>query len=294
MPSLRPSVIVTGLNGLVGTEFAEKFGSAYELTGVDRQNPSHPTDITNLDEVRLLWQNSSAEFVIHLAAFTDVTAAWQQTGDKTGAAYQVNVTGTENIVRACAETGKHLIHVSTAYVFDGEKPTAYLETDTPHPIEWYGETKYAAEQVVMASLSPWTILRIDQPFRSQPFAKPDAIRKLVGLIQREPAVPLFNNHYFGPTFLGDFSRILDWVLRTKTTGLFHASSGEQWSDFALAEAVNEAFSLGRTLKVGDLHEYLKTSQRPYQKNTALNCQKLFGQLDFKPKTILESLSTIRL
>lgn len=159
------SVITTGLNGLVGSKFEQLFSDKYSFDRMDASSKDNPVDITDLNQVMNVFKSSSAKSVIHLAAYTNVTGAWEQTDDKTGPAYLVNVEGTKNIVKACQETGKHLIHISTAYVFNGENEAMYLESDPVSPIEWYGQTKAWAEEAVMSSNTPWTIFRIDQPFR---------------------------------------------------------------------------------------------------------------------------------
>jgi dTDP-4-dehydrorhamnose reductase len=287
-------LLTTGLNGLVGSKLADDFAEQYEFENLDQRHPTHPVDITNAAQVQQLFAASSAQTVVHFAAYTDVTGAWTQSGDKNGVAYQVNVVGTENIVAAAEATGKHLIHISTSYVFDGEKEGLYTEDDQPNPIEWYGQTKLLAEEVVQARSTAWTILRIDQPFRSDTFSKPDAVRKMIQLITAEKPNPLFANHFFGPTFIDDFAKVIDWVIRTQTTGLFHASSGESWSDYEFGQAINETFELGKELRKGDLDEYLKTAQRPYQRNTAMSCEKLKNSLDFELHPIRQALETVQI
>jgi len=285
-------IIGTGLNGLVGSKLVDDFSSKYSFETLDISDPKNPVDITDFDQVLAAFSSSSAEFVVHMAAFTNVTAAWEQREDKSGLAYQVNVAGTENIAKACQETNKHLIHISTAYVFNGEKQGLYTEQDTKDPIEWYGQTKAWAEDVVQESPIDWTILRIDQPFRSDVFPREDIAHRVISGLKDGSLYPQFTNHYFGPTFIDDFAKVIDWVVRTKTKGLFHASSGEQWSDYDFAQLLNEQLDLKAEVKKGDLDQYLKTLNRPYQRNTALDCTKLEQALDFKMKNIKEAVKLI--
>lgn len=280
----------TGLNGLVGSKFVADFSDIYDFDNLDLRNSVRPVDITNEKQVRAVLSGSNSKFVVHMAAYTDVTGAWQQTGDTNGVCYSVNVKGTENLVKVCAQTGKHLIYLSTAYVFDGEKTTPYLETDKTNPIEWYGKTKALAEEAIQKSNIDWTILRIDQPFRNDPFEKVDTLHRVIDGIKSGKLYPQFTDHRFGPTYINDFVKIIDLIIRQKMTGLYHASSGESWTDFEFAKLVNDALQLGFEVKEGSLAKYLETSNRPYQKNTALNIDKIKGSLDFELKTIQKAVA----
>jgi dTDP-4-dehydrorhamnose reductase len=77
------------------------------------------------------------------------------------------------------------------------------------------------------------------------------------------------------------------------TGLYHASSGESWTDFDFANTINDVFELGKIVKPGNLDEYLQTATRPYQKNTALNCNRLKNMLDIELKTVLQALKEVK-
>lgn len=292
---MQQTLITTGLNGLVGSKFAQDFKNQYQFHSLDLRHPTHPVDITNYESVIQAFEaKPEAKFVLHLAAFTDVTAAWNQQGDKNGLVYKINVDGTKNIIKACQQTNKHLIHISTAYVFNGEKETLYTEADPMQPIEWYGQTKAWAEEAVTNSDLNWTILRIDQPFRSDSFEKVDMAHKIIQGLQANKLYPMFDNHYFGPTFIDDFAKVIDFIVRTGQTGLFHASSGEKWSDYDFAVAIKEGLNLAGEVKKGDLAAYLASLNRPYQKNTALDCTKLKNALDFELISIQEAIKKIQL
>jgi dTDP-4-dehydrorhamnose reductase len=287
-------LLTTGLNGLVGSKFAQIFQDKYQFDSLDLRHPTHPVDITDQTAVDQAIQESEAETLIHLAAFTNVNAAWEQRGDKNGLVYQVNVNGTQNIIEACKKYDKHLIHISTAYVFDGNKETMYTEQDEPNPIEWYGQTKWEAEQLVMGSSLDWTILRIDQPFRSDPFEKTDIAHKIANKLQAGELYPMFDNHFVGPTYIDDFAKVLDYFVLNKETGLFHATSGEKWSDYQLAQTINQKHDLDGSVERGDLDDYLKKLNRPYQRNTALDSSKLTSRLEFELQSVEEALAQLEI
>lgn len=291
---MKKPILVTGANGLVGSKFIQMFADKYEFETLDISDEKNPVDITNHSQVCTALENSEAEYIVHYAAYTDVTGAWKQNGDKTGIAYKVNVDGTRNVIQACQKTNKHLIHVSTAYVFNGEKEGLYTEDDQLSPIEWYGHTKAEAERLITDSDIKWNILRIDQPFRSDTQVRPDVVRRIAKGLKDKNLYPQFNNHYFGPTFIDDFARVVDFMIRTGTTGLFNASSGERWTDFDFANLVNKTLNLSGEIKSGDLEEYLKTLDRPYQRNTAMDASKLKGVLDFQLMSVENALKEVKL
>ncbi|HOA11985.1 MAG TPA: sugar nucleotide-binding protein [Candidatus Woesebacteria bacterium] len=289
----KQHILGTGLNGLVGSKFVSDFSDRYLFDNLDLRDKQRPVDITQQQQVESVIAQSAAKFLIHFAAFTNVTAAFAQSGDKNGLCYQVNVVGTKNIAQACQKFNKHLIHISTAYVFNGEKEGLYTEQDPLSPIEWYGQTKAWAEEVVQSTPGlTWTILRIDQPFRSDPFAKLDVAWKLIEGMRAGKIYPQFTDHYFGPTYIDDFAKVLDAVIRLNLTGLYHATSGEQWTDFDFARSLAQQLHIDYQVEAGSLAKYLETSQRPYQKNTALSVDKLKSVLDFSLTPITTAMSHI--
>jgi len=286
------AVLGTGLSGLVGSKIVELLSPALQFENMDLSHPTHPTDITQFDQVLAAVEASPATTLLHFAAYTDVSKAWEQRDDKTGPAYQVNVIGTQNMAEAAKQTGKHLVHISTAYVFDGEKEQPYTEEDPVQPIEWYGQTKAWAEEAVQNSGASWTILRIDQPFRSDPFARLDVVHRIIAGLQQGTLPPQFTNHWIGPTFVDDFATVVSWAITSKREGVFHASSGEKWTDFELASAIQELLKISGKVEKGDLSAYLAKSTRPYQRNTSMSTEKLRKELEAPQVTIREAIRRV--
>lgn len=284
-------ILGTGLSGLVGSRIVDQLSDC-QFSNLDLTTG---VDITNELQVMDAVQKSPAEVILHLAAFTDPNAAWDQKGDKNGMCYKVNVLGTENLVKAAQAFNKHFIHVSTAFVFDGTKEDMYVEADEVHPIEWYGETKALAEEVVQQKCDHWTIFRIDQPFRSDTYEKkPDSTHKTIFGIQSKTLHPQFVDHWFSPTILEDFALAIQWVAKNKSQGIFHATSNVKVSDFEYATMINDALHLNGEIQRGFLDNYLKTLNRPYQRNTAMCSTKLQETLNIIPTPLSEALERITL
>lgn len=267
----KTALLGTGLTGLVGSKFVESYAHEFEFTNLDL---STGVDITNEATVKKAIITHPAEVIVHFAAFTDVSKAHTQNGDTSGVVYKVNVDGTKYIAQAAKESGKHLIHISTAYVFDGEKEGLYTEEDAVNPIEWYGQTKALAEEVVRDSGVSHTILRIDQPYRQDEYVKLDILHRIKKGLQEGTLPPMFTNHTFTATKIEEFADTLHFMVQHRSAGIFHATTDPALSDYEFALKVQEQFHLAGEVKKGDLIAYLKTVNRPYQKNTALSIEKL--------------------
>lgn len=288
----KPSIIVTGSNGLIGSKFVSEVEHEFTIVPADINSDSNPIDITNKSQVFELIESTQPVALVHFAAFTNVTAAWEQSNDKTGPAYMVNIVGTQNIVEACEHLGVHLIHISTAYVFDGTKKDMYVESDTPSPIEWYGQTKAEAEDVVVKSNCKYTVFRIDQPFRSDDFARFDVVRRTVRGMLTDSLYPQFTDHFFAPTYIDDFAAALRWAILEKALGIYHCTTNSKLSDFEFATHIQQQLEVEYQIKKTTLAEYLKTTSRPYQQNTALNSDKLLLDSKLELMSLPKALSNV--
>lgn len=127
-------------------------------------------DITDARQVMSMCERLMPSVVVHAAAFTDVRGA--ETARER--CWDVNVNGTRNIARAANATGAHMVHISTDYVFSGEKGM-YRENDVPGPVaNYYALTKLVAEQVVRASCEVGSHLVIRTSFRPRKWPYPTA------------------------------------------------------------------------------------------------------------------------
>ena len=192
---------------------------------------------------KVFTNNPDAVTVLHLAAFTDVNGAWSQNKDQNGLCFQLNVTGTQNIVNLCKKYGKYLIHISTDYVFDGTKEGKYLETDTSSPIEWYGETKYLAEKVVLDSGIKAAILRLAFPYRASFEPKKDIVRQLINDLNVCKLYPQWTDHFTSPTYIDDIAVAVRNFIDNQYTGIYHCSRSSAQSPFDMCQLIAEVFGL---------------------------------------------------
>lgn len=291
---MKPQIIGTGLSGLVGSRVVEMLKNKYDFvdfsleTGVDILNESQ------LQEKFLA--HPSAKAVIHLAAFTDTTAAWTQRGDKKGLCYQLNVIGTQNIVNLCRRYHKYLVYISTDFVFDGTKNGSYTETDTPNPIEWYGQTKKLAEDIVKANLPNSAVARIAFPYRATFTPKKDIVRKIIDGFAASKLNPFFTDQITTPTFIDDIANSLDYFFTNQPVGTYHLVGSSSQSPYDLALKIADIFNFDHNLVTpGSLVDYQKTlppDSRPWQLNLALSNNKI-KSLGLNIKDLTAGLKTMK-
>ena len=112
-------------------------------------------DICSTDSINRFLTDNQFYSVINCAAYTAVDHA----ETNRAAAFDVNSSGASNVAQACHNSNTRLVHISTDYVFDGEKDEPYLETDEVNPINVYGESKAEGESKIAEVMPEATIIR---------------------------------------------------------------------------------------------------------------------------------------
>ena len=149
-------IAVTGWEGTIGSEL------------VDRGYEPLKCDITNLDEVNSEIHRVDPDVIVHCAAMTNVGDC----EDDDRGAFAVNVNGVNNILYDFTGT---LVYLSTVHVFDGTKYWAYSEKHKPSPVNTYGFTKWAGEEVAKMNMGRTIVVRISKIF-DWDFIRPDVER----------------------------------------------------------------------------------------------------------------------
>ncbi len=264
-------ILGTGLSGLVGSAIVKHLSDRFEFHNLDLTS-----GVNILDEqtVSKALDEHPTDCLLHLAAFTDVNAAQQQLHQKEQSCYQVNVVGTENIARQCAQRNIHLIHLSTGYVFDGLKHAPYGEDDTKNPTDWYSITKSEAEEKVIQFLPTSTILRINFPYRQDEFPKKDIWHKMATALAEGKTGPFFADHYFTLSPIEWLTKVIAWNIDHKPAGIFHATTETVYSDYTLAQEIAIHFGFQQELQASSVKVFNQTAERPYQPSLILSNRKL--------------------
>lgn len=267
-------VLLTGANGQLGWEVARRAaarGLAVHAAG------SAELDISDAQAVERVVHELRPRVVVNAAAFTAVDRA----ESNAEAAFRVNRDGPAYLAAACARHGAALIHVSTDYVFDGGKPTAYVEDDPIAPLGVYGASKAAGEAAVRAALPEHVILRTAWVYGVH---GANFVKTMLRLAETRDELRVVDDQRGCPTFAGDLAEaILAIAARIKAGGMpaegygtFHCAGAgpTTWRLFAARIFELAAPRLGKTPTVTPIttSEYPTPAARPA--NSVLDCGKL--------------------
>jgi len=257
-------VLVVGSGGQLGFELARACWPA-GLGVVAR--PRAGLDITDAAALRANLAELRPKIIVNAAAYTEVDRA----EDEPERAFAVNRDGAGQLARA----GLPLIHVSTDYVFDGEKHDAYVESDTTRPLGVYGSSKLEGERVIRETLAEHVIVRASWVFGAH---GKNFVKTMLRLASERDVVRVVDDQRGSPTPAADLAsaivRIVERVLADRGRfGTFHfgGAPATTWHGFAAAIFEEHRARGGRVPKL----EAITTDQYPLKaaraKNSVLGC-----------------------
>jgi dTDP-4-dehydrorhamnose reductase len=267
------SVLVLGGSGLVGAcvrqRWAETPGDSAQLSAepLHVEAPSH-AELNVLDERVLARyvEMSPAQSVINFAAWADVDGAEAEVDDTTGRVYALNVDFPRRLAALCKQSGKHVVHISTDYVFDGTRADRpYAEGDATRALSWYAETKLRGEQAMLASGASACIARIEMPFTGRQHTRRDLARTIAARLGAGQPVQGVADQHITPVFVDDAADALRRLLETRWTGIVHVASTTSTTPYLLACAIGRSLGLPLDLIQEDAFERFsktRTALRP--------------------------------
>jgi dTDP-4-dehydrorhamnose reductase len=226
-------VFITGHKGQLGTALRQR------LSGRELHFGDLPEwDITDAGQVAAAFRAARPDAVIHAAALTRVDFCAEHPDE----AMRVNGVGTYNVAAACRAVGAVLVAVSTNEVFDGTASEPYQEHDRPHPINAYGASKWAAEQMA-AWIAPRHIIA-----RTAWMYGPGGenfIHKIIARARAGEPLSVVTDEIGSPTYVGDLADALARLLGTELHGAVHLVNEGACSRYAFAEEILRLAGLGQ-------------------------------------------------
>ena len=225
-------VLVTGSSGQLGQslQFIAPNYPQIDFVFCD----SKILDITNFENCEAIFSKFNPDFCINAAAYTAVDKA-ESEPEK---AFAINVTGAKNLAEVSKKFDTVLLHISTDFVFDGNKKTPYLEQDLPNPTGVYGQTKLDGEKAIQQVLEKHFIIRTSWVYSQ--FGN-NFMKTMLRLASERDTISVVNDQIGTPTNAVDLAEILVKIIltdnRQPTTdnfGIYNFSNEGQcsWYDFA--------------------------------------------------------------
>lgn len=267
-------LLVIGGSGLVGTNIVNiatnrdlDVHATYRST--DKDHTDIRLDKTNAEETASTIESIEPDVIIDTAAFHAVDDCETQR-DR---AWSVNATGTRNVAVAANEVDAHLIYLSTDYVFSGRpSETPYTEADAVAPLNYYAETKYAAEQASKIA-DTHTILRPSVIYGT---ASNNFVTWVLGELQDGNEVGIVDDQTSAPTYAPDLAEACLHVANKNFTGLYHATGPASVSRYEFTRTLAEVYGLDETLIDPITTEELgQTAPRP--EDSTLDSSKLYDE-----------------
>jgi dTDP-4-dehydrorhamnose reductase len=250
-------VLIVGADGQLGTDLCKS------LAGTDliplNQND---IEITDIDSVLSACRKHHPQVIINTASYIKV----DDCEDNLDLAYRVNVLGARNLAVAAHSCGAALAHLSTDYVFGGDsgRSVPYTEFDTTAPLNAYGKSKLAGEQLIQSLCCKYFIIRTSVLYgtaacigKGTNFV--DSVIKLAGW-QKE--LRMVSDQVFSTTFSRDLAGKISELIRTQYYGIFHITNRGacSWYDFA-EEILRISGSKSRVIPIAGA-EYITRAVRP--------------------------------
>jgi len=294
------TILITGSNGLTGQKIIyallrkkdvrciatskgenrtkEKSGYIYE-----------PLDITKREEVITIFEKHKPDALINTAAMTNVDACETNQAE----CLKMNVDAVDYLIDACKKFNTHFIHLSTDFVFDGMKGSAYSETDTPNPESFYSKSKYEGELLLQRSGLKWAILRtiiiygvVDDNKRS------NLVLWTKNSLEKKQKINVITDQFRAPTLAEDLAEACVQAALKGATGVYHVSGEETQSILEWVNRTADFFHLDKSFINPVTTASLKQpARRPPV--TGFIIDKAKRDLDFHPHTFQEGLQIVK-
>lgn len=264
---------VTGLHGQVVTALVERASPDIVVLPIGRP----ALDLAAPSGVEAALRALSPDVVVNAAAYTAVDQAEAEAELATA----INGAGAGAVAAAARAIGVPIVQLSTDYVFDGAKPSPYVETDPVGPVSAYGRSKLAGEAAVVAGNPDHVILRTAWVYAAEGKNFP---RTMLRLAPTRPELSVVADQRGSPSYAPDIADAIIAVARNlrraparpDLRGVFHMSGGGEttWAGFAVEIFRQSALRGGPSAGVRSITtaEYPTPARRPA--NSRLDCGKL--------------------
>ncbi|MGH6885060.1 MAG: dTDP-4-dehydrorhamnose reductase [Geminicoccales bacterium] len=254
-------ILLIGASGQVGWELRRTLAPLGEVKGFDRFG----LDVADAPVLVATVRALQPEIIVNAAAYTAVDKAESERHQ----AFAVNATAPRVLAEEAKRIGALLVHYSTDYVFDGGKAAPYVEDDTPHPINVYGESKLAGEQAIAKSGCRHLTLRTSWVYgpRGRNF-----YLTMLRLAKERPKLEVVDDQVGAPTSSIAIARATATLVEKGAQGLYHVTAAGETSWCGFARAILKGAGIPTPVTPIRTEDYPTPAKRP--RNSRLDCSRL--------------------
>jgi len=287
---IKKRILVIGSNGMLGQSVVSLFNvndiyevhlASFEPESFFNDLPYTTINIGSKKEVKKLLLNFYPDYVINLAAFTNV----DKCETERELCWNVNVNAIEYLAKYCVPANSHLIQISSDYVFDGHNGP-YSESDLPNPISYYGRSKLAGENIIKKFDIPSTIIRTNVLFGTTKYGRPDFVKWVVDSLRSNSPIRIVRDQINNPTFLSDIAVVIKNICDNSKSGLYHIGGSELLDRFEFTKRISQHFNLDFNLVKPILTKELNQPAPRPLKSGLINL-KSETELNYKPRSLNE-------
>lgn len=225
------TILLLGGTGQVGHELRRTLGPLGPLEAPGRE----ALDLSDPEALRSAVQRVAPDVVVNAAAYTNVDGAEENPEQ----ARRLNAEAPGVLAAAARDVGAWLVHYSTDYVFDGTKQRPYVEPDDCHPINVYGQTKWAGEEAIRAVGERHVILRTSWVYSDR---RSNFLLTMLGLADEHEQLTVVDDQIGSPTWAGWIAEATHAVVERlgddeELGGTYHMAAAGQTSWYGFARAI---------------------------------------------------------
>lgn len=291
-------ILLTGSNGLLGQKLVKLIAAKQEhelmatARGENRLEERRgyqyqAMDISNGDAVDTVFDTFKPEVLIHTAAMTHVDQCELNQEE----CQLLNLTAVKHLIAACERHDCHFVHLSTDFIFDGSEGPL-TEDAEPAPLSFYGETKWKAEQLLMASGLKHAILRTVLVYGvAENMSRSNIVLWAKGALEKGEVINVVDDQFRTPTLAEDLAQACYLAASQRAEGVYNISGPDYMSILELVQRVARFWQLDESLiKATDSTGLNQPAKRP--PNTGFIIDKAVRELAYKPHAFEEGLALV--
>jgi dTDP-4-dehydrorhamnose reductase len=291
-------ILITGSNGLLGQKIIHQWAQNpnFELIATARGENRvkevtgftfESLDIENEQEVARVMEIYRPDAVIHTAAMTNV----DQCEEAKDECWRLNVMATSYLIASCQRNNSFFLHISTDFIFDGVDGP-YLEEAKPNPLSYYGDSKLAAEELVLKAKCAWAIARTVLVYGiTEDMSRSNIVLWVKNSLENGKNIQVVNDQWRTPTLAEDLASGCLLIVEKEAQGIFNISGNELLNPYQMAIATADYFGLNKSLITEtDGSKFTQKAARPPK--TGFFIGKAEKVLNYKPHTFKQGIEIL--